>query len=66
MEEIVAKAYQIIIRFADGKTMTFDKFIDGSNNICAQKLCLRKPRSNWSELNRERCRGILRSRNCQH
>lgn len=38
MEEIVAKAYQIIIRFADGMTMTFGKFIDGSNNICARNF----------------------------
>ena len=29
-----------------------------ANEITVQKLCPRKPRSNWSELNKERCRRI--------
>ena len=31
-----------------------------SENITAQKLCPRRPRSNWSELNKERCRRMER------
>ena len=31
-----------------------------SKNITAQKLCPRRPRSNWSELNKERCRRMER------
>lgn len=30
------------------------------SGITAQKLCPRKPRSNWSELNKERCRRLER------
>lgn len=29
-----------------------------SDNVTAQRLCPRRPRSNWSELNKERCRGM--------
>lgn len=31
-----------------------------SEEVTAQKLCPRKPRSNWSELNKERCRRMER------
>lgn len=31
-----------------------------ADNVTAQKLCPRKPRSNWSELNKERCRRMER------
>lgn len=31
-----------------------------ANDVTAQKLCPRKPRSNWSELNKERCRRMER------
>ena len=31
-----------------------------SEEVTAQKLCPRKPRSNWSELNKERCRRMDR------
>ena len=31
-----------------------------SNEITAQKFCPRKPQSNWSELNKERCRRMER------
>ena len=31
-----------------------------ANEITVQKLCPRKPRSNWSELNKERCRRMER------
>ena len=31
-----------------------------ADDITAQKLCPRKPRSNWSELNKERCRRMER------
>ena len=31
-----------------------------ADNVTAQKLCPRKPRSNWSELNKERCRRLER------
>lgn len=36
---------------------TTKKMADG---VTAQKLCPRKPRSNWSELNKERCRRMER------
>lgn len=29
-----------------------------ADDVTAQKLCPRKPKSNWSELNKERCRRI--------
>lgn len=31
-----------------------------ADNVTAQKLCPRKPKSNWSELNKERCRRMER------
>ena len=31
-----------------------------SEEVTAQKLCPRKPHSNWSELNKERCRRMER------
>ena len=31
-----------------------------ADDVTAQKLCPRKPRSNWSELNKERCRRMER------
>ena len=31
-----------------------------AEDVTAQKLCPRKPRSNWSELNKERCRRMER------
>ena len=31
-----------------------------SDEVTVQKLCPRKPRSNWSELNKERCRRMER------
>ena len=31
-----------------------------TDNVTAQKLCPRKPKSNWSELNKERCRRMER------
>lgn len=31
-----------------------------SDDVTAQRLCPRRPRSNWSELNKERCRGMER------
>lgn len=31
-----------------------------SDDVTAQRLCLRRPRSNWSELNKERCRRMER------
>lgn len=31
-----------------------------SDNVTAQRLCPRRPRSNWSELNKERCRRMER------
>ena len=30
-----------------------------SDEVTVQKLCPRKPRSNWSELNKERCRRMV-------
>ena len=31
-----------------------------ADDVTVQKLCLRKPKSNWSELNKERCRRMER------